>query len=130
MGKAYPSRITLDLKGLTAGEIGVELIVATGTDQPRFVAKYDFYVEKQTDNLAHYLLELTLKNQAVNYGLRIYAKTVPCPIARTSGYLNGFNLFNYNLLYRSLLRRPSLYLGDTFSCSPVLSSTIPPLALM
>ena len=80
MGKAYPSRITLDLKGLTAGEIGVELIVATGTDQPRFVAKYDFYVEKQTDNLAHYLLELTLKKPgSYNYGLRIYAKNSALP---------------------------------------------------
>jgi alpha-glucan phosphorylase-like protein len=80
MGKAYPSRVTLDLKGLSAGEIGVELIVATGTDQPRFVAKYDFSVEKQTDNLAHYLLELTLKKPgSYNYGLRIYAKNNALP---------------------------------------------------
>ncbi len=80
MGKAYPSRVTLDLKGLSPGEIGVELIVATGTDQPKFVAKYDFEVEKQSDGLAHYLLELTLKKPgSYNYGLRIYAKNSALP---------------------------------------------------
>ncbi len=80
MGKAYPSRVTLDLKGLSAKEIGVELIVATGTDQPHFVAKYDFSVEKESDNLAHYLLELTLKKPgSYNYGLRIYAKNSALP---------------------------------------------------
>jgi hypothetical protein len=76
MGKAYPSSVTLDLKGLAPDEIGVELIVATGTDQPKFVAKYDFSAKKTTnDQLAHYLLELTLKKPgSYNYGLRIYAK--------------------------------------------------------
>jgi alpha-glucan phosphorylase-like protein len=80
MGKAYPSRITLDLKGLSPGEIGVELIVASGNDQPKFVAKYDFVVENQSDGLAHYLLELTLKKPgSYNYGLRIYAKNSALP---------------------------------------------------
>jgi glucan phosphorylase len=80
MGKAYPSRITLDLKGLSANEIGVELIIATGNDQPAFVGKYDFSVEKEADGLATYLLELTLKKPgSYNYGLRIYAKNSALP---------------------------------------------------
>jgi alpha-glucan phosphorylase-like protein len=80
MGKPYPSYVTLDLKGLTPGEIGVELIVATGNDEPRFVAKYDFSVEKTEDALAHYTLDLTLKKPgAYNYGLRIYAKNKALP---------------------------------------------------
>ena len=80
MGKSYPSKVTLDLKGLSPDEIGVELIVATGTDQPSFVAKYDFVVENQGDNLAHYLLQLTLKKPgSYNYGLRIYAKNIALP---------------------------------------------------
>ena len=80
MGKAYPSRVTLDLKGLSPGEIGVELIVATGTDQPHFVAKYDFAVETQEGSLAHYILQLTLKKPgSYNYGLRIYAKNSALP---------------------------------------------------
>ncbi len=80
MGKAYPSKVTLDLKGLSPAEIGVELIVATGTDQPHFVAKYDFLVENQQDNLAHYVLQLTLKKPgSYNYGLRIYARNSALP---------------------------------------------------
>ena len=80
MGKPYPSHVTLDLKGMTPEEIGVELIVATGTDEPRFVAKYDFSVEKSEDALAHYNLDLTLKKPgAYNYGLRIYAKNKALP---------------------------------------------------
>lgn len=80
MDKAYPSRVTLDLKGLSAEEIGVELIIATGMDQPRFVGKYDFIVENQKDGFAHYLLQLTLKKPgSYNYGLRIYAKNSALP---------------------------------------------------
>ncbi|HEY5510702.1 MAG TPA: alpha-glucan family phosphorylase [Prolixibacteraceae bacterium] len=80
MGKGYPSWVTLDLKGLSPGEIGVELIVATGNDQPRFVEKHDFSVENSEDGMAHYKLELTLKKPGIyNYGLRIYAKNVDLP---------------------------------------------------
>jgi glucan phosphorylase len=80
MGKSYPSRVTLDLKGLSPNEIGVELIVATGNDQPQFVAKYEFSVEKQNEEMAHYKLDLTLKKPgSYNYGLRIYAKHPDLP---------------------------------------------------
>ena len=80
MGKGYPSWVTLDLKGLNQEEIGVELIVATGKDQPRFVEKHDFSSEKSTDGMAHYKLELTLKKPGIyNYGLRIYAKNSDLP---------------------------------------------------
>jgi alpha-glucan phosphorylase-like protein len=80
MGKAYPSWVTLDLKGLSPDEIGVELIVATGNDQPRFVERHDFKAEKQEDGLAQYTLQLTLKNPGIyNYGLRIYAKNKALP---------------------------------------------------
>jgi alpha-glucan phosphorylase-like protein len=80
MGKSYPSRVTLNLKGLNPDEIGVELIVATGNDRPRFVAKYDFNAEKANDEMAHYLLDLTLKKPGIyNYGLRIYAKNKALP---------------------------------------------------
>ena len=80
MGKAYPSKVTLDLKGLSAEEIGVELIIATGMDQPRYVGKYDFIVENEKDGFAHYILQLTLKKPgSYNYGLRIYAKNSALP---------------------------------------------------
>jgi len=80
MGKSYPSRVTLDLKGLNSSEIGVELIVATGNDRPSFVEKHDFSIEKPDDGLAHYMLELTLKKPGIyNYGLRIYAKNKALP---------------------------------------------------
>ncbi len=80
MGKAYPSQVTLDLKGLSPTEIGVELIVATGNDQPVFVGRHDFTPEKNTNGLAHYKLDLTLKTPGIyNYGLRIYAKNKSLP---------------------------------------------------
>ena len=80
MGKGYPSCVTLDLKGLSHGEIGVELIVATGNDQPRFVEKHDFSAEMGKDGMAEYKLQLTLKKPGIyNYGLRIYAKNSDLP---------------------------------------------------
>jgi glucan phosphorylase len=80
MGKAYPSSVVLDLKGLSSDEIGIELIVATGNDQPSFVEKHDFKAGISKDGLRYYNLELTLtKPGAYNYGLRMYAKHADLP---------------------------------------------------
>ncbi|MCE1198645.1 MAG: alpha-glucan family phosphorylase [Marinilabiliales bacterium] len=80
IGNPYPANVTLDLKGLSPDEIGVELIIATGKDQPVFVKRHDFSKVESTDGLAHYSLALTLKKPGIyNYGLRIYPKHADLP---------------------------------------------------
>jgi alpha-glucan phosphorylase-like protein len=80
MGQAYPSRVTLDIKGLSPEEIGVEVIVGTGEDRPQFVERHQFKAEKVEDGLTHYVLDLKLtKPGTYNYGLRVFPKNPELP---------------------------------------------------
>lgn len=80
MGQNYISRIVLDIKGLSPEEIGVEVIIASGTDHPEFVEKHEFEPEKVANGLSHYILNLTLtKPGSYNYGIRIYPKNSELP---------------------------------------------------
>jgi starch phosphorylase len=80
MGQAYPSRVTLNTKGLTPDEIGVEVIVGTGEDRPQFVERHQFKVEKVEDGLTYYVLDLKLtKPGTYNYGLRVFPKNPELP---------------------------------------------------
>ncbi len=75
MGQTYPSRLVLDIKGLSPDEIGVEIIIASGDDHTDFVDRYEFIFEKVENDLTHYVLNLTLtKPGTYNYGLRIFPK--------------------------------------------------------
>ena len=80
MGQTYPSRLVLDIKGLTPEEIGVELIIASGDEHPDFVERHEFVPEKVENDLTHYALNLTLtKPGSYNYGLRVYPKNSKLP---------------------------------------------------
>jgi starch phosphorylase len=77
MGQNYPSQIVLDIKGLSSEEIGVEIVIATGTEHPVFVEKYEYTPGKVENGLTHYSLGLTLKKPgSYNYGVRIFPKNV------------------------------------------------------
>jgi len=80
MGQNYPSQIVLDIKGLSPDEIGVEVIIATGTDRPEYVERHEFKSGKVSNGLTHYSLNLTLtKPGSYNYGVRIYPKNGELP---------------------------------------------------
>jgi len=73
MGQNYPSNIVLDLKGLSADEIGVEVIIASGTEHPEYVERHEFKAGKVANGMTHYSLSLTLtKPGSYNYGVRIF----------------------------------------------------------
>lgn len=80
MGQIYPSHLILDIKGLSPEEIGIEIIIASSDEHPDFVEKYEFLPEKVENDLAHYVLDLTLtKPGSYNYGLRLYPKNSKLP---------------------------------------------------
>ena len=80
MGKTYEAHLVLDNKGLSSDEIGVEVVIATGTENPQYVEKHEFVAGKTENGLTHYSLELTLtKPGAYNYGVRIYPKNEALP---------------------------------------------------
>lgn len=75
IGQTYPSKLVLDIKGLSPEEIGVEIVIASGNEHPEFVGKHQFVHEKVENDLTHYRLDLTLtKPGSYNYGIRIYPK--------------------------------------------------------
>jgi len=80
MGQNYPSQIVLDLKGLSASEIGVEVIIASGTEHPEYVERHEFQAGKVANGMTHYSLSLTLtKPGSYNYGVRIFPKNNELP---------------------------------------------------
>jgi hypothetical protein len=80
MGQQYPSQIVLDLKELSPDEIGVEVIIATGTDHPEYVERHEFTPVKVENGFTHYSLNLTLtKPGSYNYGVRIFPKNKELP---------------------------------------------------
>jgi len=80
MGQHYPSQIVLDLKGLSPEEIGVEVIIASGTEHPEYVERHEFTPGKVENGLTHYSLNLTLtKPGSYNYGVRVFPKNEELP---------------------------------------------------
>jgi starch phosphorylase len=80
MGQHYPSQIVLDIKGLSPDEIGVEVIIATGTEHPEYVEKHEFTSGKVENGLTIYSLNLTLtKPGSYKYGVRIFPKNDELP---------------------------------------------------
>ena len=80
MGQTYESNIVLDIKGLTPSDIGIEIIIATGSDRQEYVERHEFVSGKTENGLTHYLLNLTLtKPGSYNYGIRIFPKNGELP---------------------------------------------------
>lgn len=80
MGQNYPSQIVLDIKGLSPEEIGVEIIIATGSEHPDYVEKHEFTPVRVSNGLTHYSLNLTLtKPGSYNYSVRIFPKNKDLP---------------------------------------------------
>ena len=80
MGQTYESHIVLDIKGLSPKDIGIEVIIASGSEHQSYVERHEFILGETENGLTHFLLNLTLtKPGSYNYGVRIYPKNPELP---------------------------------------------------
>ena len=82
IGQQYPVSISLDLKGLSCEEIGVELVIAENdADDPRSIVEtVNFSPEKCEGTTCCYKLDFHPdKPGSFNYGFRIYPKNEHLP---------------------------------------------------
>ncbi len=77
VGQDYPVKVTVDLKGLTPQEVGVEVVITTnGNDGPQdFVDRIEFGVDSSQDGVCTYKLDMHFdKSGSYNYALRLFPK--------------------------------------------------------
>ncbi|GAP68208.1 alpha-glucan phosphorylases [Bacteroidales bacterium 6E] len=82
IGQDYPARITVDLKGMSSDEIGLELVVTSNgnAEKRKLVDVMEFKVESCVDGVAVYTLDIHLQNSGTySYGLRMFPKNVNLP---------------------------------------------------
>jgi hypothetical protein len=83
VGQTYTGSVTLDINGLKAEEIGVEMVMAeSGSDfeHPKLLGTLDFVCTKQEGSLAEYsfVLQVVITGQ-FDVGFRIYPKNEDIP---------------------------------------------------
>lgn len=89
IGRDYPARVVVDLKGLSCQDVGLELIITlNGNNQPiQLIDKMEFGVESCNDGIAVYILDVHIqKSGTYSYGLRLFPK---------NGHLPGRQDFKY-----------------------------------
>ncbi len=78
IGKVYPAQVTIDLKGLSPEEVGVEMIVTENGGNggsPNLIEAIEFNANPPEGTICTYTLELQLMSPgAYNYGIRLFAK--------------------------------------------------------
>ncbi|MCL1821914.1 MAG: alpha-glucan family phosphorylase, partial [Prolixibacteraceae bacterium] len=82
IGQNYPAKLVLDLKGLSPGDVGVELVVTISEDDgpAKLVDKMEFEVDSTKNGLTTYKLEVHLQTSGIyNYGLRLFPKNENLP---------------------------------------------------
>ncbi|MBN1924611.1 MAG: alpha-glucan family phosphorylase [Prolixibacteraceae bacterium] len=81
IGESHPAKVTLDLNGLSADEIGVELVFTQKEeDKDIFVEAHEFDFECAQDHICSYSLNLTIMNPGnYNYAVRVFPKNKLLP---------------------------------------------------
>ena len=81
IGESHPAQVKLDLNGLSANDVGVEIVISEKEDEKDvFVERHEFKVESMEGDIATYKLELTIMDPgSYNYGLRVFAKNELLP---------------------------------------------------
>ncbi len=90
IGEEYPAKVVLDLKGLSADEIGLEMVVTetNGQGTLELLKSMEFKVDGCEGSLCSYSLNLQLMEPgAYNYGLRMYPKNKNLPHRQDFKYL-------------------------------------------
>ncbi|HOO85197.1 MAG TPA: alpha-glucan family phosphorylase [Prolixibacteraceae bacterium] len=81
IGEAHPAKVQLNLNGLDAAEVGVEIvIVEKHDDKDTFVESHEFKVDKFENGIATYALDLTLMDPgSYSYSVRVFPKNKLLP---------------------------------------------------
>jgi hypothetical protein len=81
IGESHPAKVQLNLNGLDASEVGVEIvIVEKHDDKDTFVESHEFKVEKFENGIATYALNLTLMDPgSYSYSVRVFPKNKLLP---------------------------------------------------
>lgn len=90
IGEEYPAKVVLDLKGLSAEEIGIEIVITENgsTDDPELVECKEFDVDSTDGSLVTYKLNLHLTHPgAYNYAIRMFPKNKHLPHRQDFTYL-------------------------------------------
>ncbi len=79
IGENYTGEVVIDLNGLKAEDLGLEIILEShDDDQP--LETIEFNVKSEKDGIATYSIHFQLNTPGVyNYGLRVYAKNSKLP---------------------------------------------------
>ncbi len=90
IGEEYPAKVVLDLKGLSADDIGLEMVITepNSDGSQDLVECIEFTIDKCDGTNCTYLLKLHLMNPgAYNYGLRLYPKNPNLPNRQDFKYI-------------------------------------------
>ncbi len=82
IGEKYQATAVLDLKTLSGGDIGLEMVITSNGEngQMELVEALDFEIEKSEGSRYSYKLDMTLMEPgSYNYGLRLYPKSEHLP---------------------------------------------------
>lgn len=82
IGKYYPAKVVIDLKGLDSSEIGLEMVITQNgmVENPKLVDRIEFNAEKTEGTICTYTLDMNLvKSGIYNYALRLYPKNKELP---------------------------------------------------
>ena len=82
VGREYPVKVEVNLKGLSSDEVGLELIVAQNgrEEMPRLVERLDFDVESCENSVCRFKLKYRpVHPGSFNYGMRLYPKNAGLP---------------------------------------------------
>ena len=90
LGNKYHGEVVLDTKGLSASEIGIEMVVTDKTEKGEtiVVEKIEMTVTKQTGNNAVYNIDIQPSKPGIfNFGLRMYPKNAKLPHRQDFAYV-------------------------------------------
>ena len=90
IGESHPASVTLDLNGLLAEEVGVEIVISEKVgEKDVLVERHEFEVESFDGQVATYNLNLTIMNPgSYNYGIRVFPKNKLLPHRLDFRYLH------------------------------------------
>ncbi len=90
IGKDYPAKVVVDLKGLSASEVGLEMVITKNGNgsEPKLVEKMEFRVEETNGSLCTYALDLHHNYSGTyNYGIRLFPKNENLPHRQEFKYI-------------------------------------------
>jgi glucan phosphorylase len=82
IGKYYPAKVVVDLKGLESHEVGLEMVITQNgiIKNPKLVDRIEFEAEKTEGSVCTYTLDMNLvKTGIYNYALRLFPKNKNLP---------------------------------------------------